>query len=257
MVESVAPEEPPPTSGVGGGQQNMAGVKDSSAGTKAILQPMKNLPKWREMFTLAVLPVSLINQVWTVEPKAPAAASVDKSVSIELAWDKNSAFGVKDNDLSVSITPGRSRYEERVIKERQERQKREVIARESVSRFEPSTESKRALVKRAAAKYNLDWKTLLAVWQVESGQSWDTFRRSSAGATGPWQFMPGTWRKYAEDANNDGSVDITSAEDGAYAAAKLLAANNGAVNIDQALFSYNHSGAYVKKVKQIAASVTD
>ena len=220
------------------------------------------------MFILAILPVSLLNQVWTVEPKTPPAASVDQSVNqdIELAWDKNSAFGVKDNDLSVSITPGQSRYEERVIKEQQERQKREVIARESVSRFEPSlnnaelepsTESKRALVKRAAEKYNLDWKTLLAVWQVESGQSWNTGRQSSAGATGPWQFMPGTWRKYGEDANGNGSVDITSAEDGAFAAAKLLAANNGAIDIDQALFSYNHSSAYVKKVKQIAASVTD
>ncbi len=138
---------------------------------------------------------------------------------------------------------------------------RDVTARERPPQAEitpePSFSEKRALVQQAAATYGIDWRYLEAVWQVESGKSWDTQITSYAGAQGPWQFMRGTWRAHAfVDANGDGAISINSATDGAYAAAHLLAfagADRG--DWDAALFSYNHSRAYVELVKQIADSI--
>jgi membrane-bound lytic murein transglycosylase B len=118
-----------------------------------------------------------------------------------------------------------------------------------------SLEQKRALVQKAAALYGLDWKMLEAVWQIESGKRWVTTVKSYAGAQGPMQFMPGTWRGYAVDGNGDGVANIYEAEDAVYAGARLLAANGGAENIDRALFAYNHAQWYVDKVKGIAASI--
>lgn len=136
---------------------------------------------------------------------------------------------------------------------------REVIARESGSApADPSLAEKRALVKRAAAKYGIDWKILESVWQVETGKDWSASSVSSAGAQGPMQFMPGTWRSYADDGNGDGVSDIGNAEDAVYAAANLLAksgADSG--NIDAALFNYNHAQWYVNKVKGVANSIAE
>ena len=140
-------------------------------------------------------------------------------------------------------------------------QAREVTARERPAQAEitpePSFEQKRVLVQQAAAHYGIDWRYLEAVWQVESGKSWDTQITSSAGAQGPWQFMRGTWRAHAlVDANGDGAVSINSATDGAYAAAHLLASSGAdRGDWDSALFSYNHSRAYVNHVKKIAESI--
>lgn len=123
---------------------------------------------------------------------------------------------------------------------------------------EPDLQGKRALVKRAAAAYGIDWKILEAVWQVETGKSWNTPVRSYAGAQGPMQFMPGTWKAYAVDANGDGKAEINNAEDALYTGAHYLAAGGAADgNVDQALFNYNHAGWYVVKVKNIANSITD
>jgi hypothetical protein len=140
-------------------------------------------------------------------------------------------------------------------------QARDVTVRERPPQAEitpePSFEQKRALVQQAAAHYGIDWPPLEAVWEVESGKSWDTQITSYAGAQGPWQFMRGTWRAHAfVDGNGDGVIAITSAADGAFAAAHLLA-NSGADrgDWDAALFSYNHSRAYVQKVKSIAESI--
>jgi len=110
--------------------------------------------------------------------------------------------------------------------------------------------------KAAAAKYGIPWQLLQAVHYVETGCSDDTTKGSSAGARGPMQFMPGTWRAYADDGDNDGNCDIYDADDAIFGAAKLLA-NGGADagDIDGALFNYNHSMSYVYKVKEVMASV--
>lgn len=117
-------------------------------------------------------------------------------------------------------------------------------------------EEKRYWVERAAATWGIDWKILEAVWQVESGKQFYTAVRSYAGAQGPMQFMPGTWRSYAQDGNGDGVKNINDARDSLFSAAKLLAVNGVAAgNVDGALLRYNHSLSYVAKVKRIAASI--
>lgn len=113
-------------------------------------------------------------------------------------------------------------------------------------------------VQKAASAYGIRPELLQAVWQIESGQTWYTYTRSYAGATGPLQFMPGTWRKYAADGNGDGRMDINDARDALFGAAKLLAANGANRGQEEkALFAYNHSSSYVKKVLSIAASMAD
>ena len=110
--------------------------------------------------------------------------------------------------------------------------------------------------KAAAAKYGIPWQLLQAVHYVETGCSDDTTKGSYAGARGPMQFMPGTWRAYADDGDGDGNCDIYDADDAIFGAAKLLA-NGGADagDIDGALLNYNHSWSYVNKVKEVMASV--
>lgn len=115
---------------------------------------------------------------------------------------------------------------------------------------------KRTLVKTAATTWGIDWKILEAVWQVESGKQMSTTVKSYAGAQGPLQFMPGTWRAYAQDGNGDGIKNVFDARDSLFAAAKLLAVNGAdRGNVDGALLRYNHSLAYVAKVKQIATGL--
>lgn len=112
------------------------------------------------------------------------------------------------------------------------------------------------LYKDAAARYGVPWQILAAVHYVESGASGSTDRASGAGAQGPMQFMPGTWRAYGVDGNGDGVADATNVNDAVYGAANLLAAGGAADgNVDAALYNYNHAQWYVNKVKNVAASI--
>ncbi len=123
------------------------------------------------------------------------------------------------------------------------------------SSIEPSAAEKQAWVKKAAGTFGIDWKVLAAVWQVESGQTWSTSRSSYAGAVGPCQFLPSTWRSYAYDGDGNGTASIYNASDCLFGAAKLLASNGASSgNVTQALLHYNHSMAYVNKVLGIANS---
>ncbi len=102
----------------------------------------------------------------------------------------------------------------------------------------------------------LSWTVLAAIGQVESGHGRNN-GPSSAGALGPMQFMPATWRAYGVDGDGDGKADIWSPYDAVPAAARYLCANGagaGGNKLRSAVFRYNHSWDYVNKVLGIAGS---
>jgi cell wall-associated NlpC family hydrolase len=101
--------------------------------------------------------------------------------------------------------------------------------------------------KKAGAEYNVPWTVLAAIGEVESGFGAND-GPSSAGALGPMQFEPSTWALYGDGGN------IMSPGDAIPAAARLLVANGAPGNLQQAVFAYNHSAAYVTDVLDQAAA---
>lgn len=105
----------------------------------------------------------------------------------------------------------------------------------------------------AQARTGTPWQLLAAVHRVETGQAGDTSRTSYAGATGPMQFMPATFRAYAVDGDANGSRTITDVDDAIFSAANYLRAGGADKGSYQAaLYHYNHSYAYVNQVLSIA-----
>lgn len=73
-------------------------------------------------------------------------------------------------------------------------------------------------------------------------------------AVGPMQFLPGTWVRWGRDGNGDGTADPHNAFDAVFGAAGYLCGGDGRIeDLTAALFSYNHSTAYVDRVLAIAA----
>ena len=107
------------------------------------------------------------------------------------------------------------------------------------------------LYQAAAARYGLDWTILAAVGAIESGHGRNS-GPSSAGAFGPMQFMPDTWRTHGLDANGDGRRDINDPEDAIPSAAAYLRASGAPANYRRALFAYNHADWYVDEVLALA-----
>ncbi|MEU8245021.1 lytic transglycosylase domain-containing protein [Nonomuraea sp. NPDC048916] len=100
----------------------------------------------------------------------------------------------------------------------------------------------------------LSWTVLAAIGQVESGHGRNN-GPSSAGALGPMQFMPATWKAYGVDGDGDGKADIWSPYDAVPGAANYLCANGagkGGEKLRKAIWFYNHSWDYVNKVMGIA-----
>jgi membrane-bound lytic murein transglycosylase B len=72
-----------------------------------------------------------------------------------------------------------------------------------------------------------------------------------AQAAGPMQFIPSTWARWGADGDEDGVVDVEDLDDAAYAAARYLCASGSLASgagWARAVFSYNHSQAYVDQV---------
>ncbi|MFI0418335.1 lytic murein transglycosylase [Spongiactinospora sp. 9N601] len=100
----------------------------------------------------------------------------------------------------------------------------------------------------------LSWTVLAAIGQVESSHGRNN-GPSSAGALGPMQFMPATWKAYGVDGDGDGKADIWSPYDAVPSAANYLCANGanqGGKKLEKAVWFYNHSWSYVRKVLGIA-----
>ena len=110
---------------------------------------------------------------------------------------------------------------------------------------------------RRGARYRIPWPVLAAIGKVESdhgrvrlpgvrsGSNW-------AGACGPMQIgcVPGSkagnsWARYGHGRPHDPANAIP-------AAVLYLVDHDAHRNLDRALFAYNHSWAYVAKVKALA-----
>jgi membrane-bound lytic murein transglycosylase B len=115
------------------------------------------------------------------------------------------------------------------------------------------------LYRTAGARYRIPWPVLAAIGKVESdhgrsplpgvgsGSNW-------AGACGPMQIgcVPGSkagnaWARYGRGRPHDPANAIP-------AAARYLVDHGARHNLHQALYAYNHSRAYIARVKWIARS---
>jgi membrane-bound lytic murein transglycosylase B len=113
------------------------------------------------------------------------------------------------------------------------------------------------LYRRAGARYRIPWPVLAAIGKVESdhgrtplpgvrsGSNW-------AGACGPMQIgcVPDSkagnaWARYGHGRPHDPTQAIP-------AAARYLVDHGARHHLDRALYAYNHSRAYVARVKELA-----
>jgi membrane-bound lytic murein transglycosylase B len=94
-------------------------------------------------------------------------------------------------------------------------------------------------------RFGVQWRVLAAVNFVES--AFNKIRsRSAAGAQGPMQFMPATWRAYGLGG------DVHDPHDAILGAANYLHANGAPGQLRRALHAYNPSAAYVDAVLRYA-----
>ena len=98
-----------------------------------------------------------------------------------------------------------------------------------------------AYYREAERHFGVAWSVLAAVNLVESafGKLRNT---STAGAQGPMQFMPATWRAYGLGGN------VNDAHDAILGAANYLRASGAPRSYRRALYAYNRSDAYVDGV---------
>jgi hypothetical protein len=114
------------------------------------------------------------------------------------------------------------------------------------------------LFRASAARYcpALSWTVLAAIGQIESGDGANV-GPSSAGALGPMQFLPSTWKIWGIDGfGQTGPPDIMNPYDAVPSAARLLCADGAAAGgpgLASAIFSYNHANWYVREVLALAA----
>jgi transglycosylase-like protein with SLT domain len=113
------------------------------------------------------------------------------------------------------------------------------------------------LYRESAAQYcpGLSWTVLAAIGEIESGDGAND-GPSSAGALGPMQFMPSTWRIWGTDGfGRTGPPDIMNPLDAVPSAARMLCtdgAASGGAALSAAIFGYNHAGWYVSEVLALA-----
>lgn len=100
----------------------------------------------------------------------------------------------------------------------------------------------------AQRRFGVDWSVLAAVNLVESDFG-RVRTKSVAGAEGPMQFMPSTWRSYGMGG------DIGDPHDAILGAANLLHQSGAPAHYERALQAYNPSHLYVDAVLRYAGLI--
>ncbi len=103
--------------------------------------------------------------------------------------------------------------------------------------------------RRAEARFHVRWQLLAAVNLIESAFG-RVVNRSNAGAQGPMQFLPSTWRAYGLGGN------VHNAQDAILGAANYLHRSGAPGDERRALFAYNRSTLYVDAVLAYARVMT-
>jgi soluble lytic murein transglycosylase-like protein len=97
----------------------------------------------------------------------------------------------------------------------------------------------------AQRRFGVHWSILASINFVES--AFGRLRSASeAGARGPMQFLPSTWREYGMGG------DIDDPRDAILAAANYLRRAGAPAHLDRALYTYNHSTSYVRAIRRFA-----
>ena len=105
-----------------------------------------------------------------------------------------------------------------------------------------------AYYREAERRFGVQWNVLAAVNFVES--KFGKLRSASAaGAQGPMQFMPATWRRYGLGGN------VRDPHDAILGAANYLRASGAPRDLRRALHAYNPSTAYVDAVQRYARRI--
>ena len=116
-----------------------------------------------------------------------------------------------------------------------------------VARARPATELL-SYYREAQNRFKIPWNVLAAVNFVET--KFGKLRSASAaGAQGPMQFMPATWRRYGLGG------DVQDAHDAILGAANYLHASEAPQDLRNALHHYNPSSAYVDAVVRYARRI--
>jgi len=138
------------------------------------------------------------------------------------------------------------------------------VASSAVATVPPIPRPMLALYGAAASTCpGLPWSVLAGIGTVESDNGESRLPgvrtgKNRAGAEGPMQFEPGTFARYDLPVPAGGIAPPSpyDAVDSVYAAARMLCADGGGApsSLGQAVFDYNHSGAYVAEVLDLARS---
>ena len=121
----------------------------------------------------------------------------------------------------------------------------ERMPRLRVAQAAPAGELRRHY-REGQRRFGVHWTILASVNFVES--AFGRVRSASeAGAVGPMQFLPSTWRAYGMGG------DIRDPRDAILAAANYLRRSGARENLDRALFAYNHSTSYVRAIRRFAS----
>jgi membrane-bound lytic murein transglycosylase B len=118
------------------------------------------------------------------------------------------------------------------------------LPRVRVAAAAPAAELRRHYA-AAQRRFGIHWSILASINFVES--AFGRVRSASeAGARGPMQFLPSTWRQYGMGG------DIDDPRDAILAAANYLRRAGAPGDIERALFAYNHSTPYVRAIRRFS-----